>query len=378
MKTSGWRSSSAYSHVVPDLGAPPMMKSGSRKRLSRDWSGCRRPGFDRRRLLQAERPLDDVQRAAARLLENALQVFAQPADHQQLHTAEHEDGEHDRRPSLHARSEKDLVDEDVHAEHEAERRYGQAEEGDRTYRQRRKGDERVERRLQHVPDRPRRRPDQAPRAMVRHARFVKPAPCDQPEREPVALVALPERVDDRPRNQTEAAGSTLWVGWNCEPPDEPIEHRHRARAYRAVVPAGPGPPDDVLAGLPAVAEVWNQFGGLLPVGRHHDRGVAPAVVDAGGNRHMAAEVAREPERVDAVVVRTDPLQHLERPIAAAVVDEHELPVVFDGQRAHDGGNRFVKRTEVLALVEHGHDDGDERPAGGQWVTISRTATMTRS
>ena len=80
--------------------------------------------------------------------------------------------------------------------------------------------------------------------------------------------------------------------------------------------------------------------------------------------------------MDAVVLRTDPAQHLEGAVAAAVVDEHELPVVIDGQRAHDGGDRFVKRTEVLALIEHGHDDGDERPAGGQWVTISRTASMT--
>ena len=31
MRTSGWRSSSSYSQVVPDLGAPPIMNSGNRK-----------------------------------------------------------------------------------------------------------------------------------------------------------------------------------------------------------------------------------------------------------------------------------------------------------------------------------------------------------
>ena len=69
-------------------------------------------------------------------------------------------------------------------------------------------------------------------------------------------------------------------------------------------------------------------------------------------------------------------QHLERPVAAAVVDEHELPVVV-GHRRDDGGDRVVERAQVVVLVEDRHDDRDERPGHLQRVTISATASMTR-
>src|SRR5262244_1827756 len=103
MYTDGWRSSSEYSQVVPARGAPPMMKSGS-------LNGRRR----RRR--QPEPPLDDVERAAARLVENAPQIFAEHADDDQLHAPEDENREHHRRPAVHARAEEQLVDDDIEAE----------------------------------------------------------------------------------------------------------------------------------------------------------------------------------------------------------------------------------------------------------------------
>ena len=54
-----------------------------------------------------------------------------------------------------------------------------------------------------------------------------------------------------------------------------------------------------------------------------------------------------------------PFEHRERSVAAAVVDEDELPVVV-AERAHDVVHRVVERAEVVVLVEHRHDDGDER------------------
>src|SRR5207248_1271399 len=72
------------------------------------------------------------------------------------------------------------------------------------------------------------------------------------------------------------------------------------------------------------------------------------------------------------------LDHLERAVAAAVVDEHELPIVV-GERAHHVAHRLMELAQVVALVEYRHDDGDGRAHGHcQRDTIPTTAWMMRS
>src|SRR5207248_4714785 len=86
-----------------------MMKSGSRNgpslRLGR---------------FEANGSLHDIQRPRARLFEYPPEVFAEYADHHELHAAEHENGEHDRGPAQHVGAEHEFVDQNVRAEEKAQ------------------------------------------------------------------------------------------------------------------------------------------------------------------------------------------------------------------------------------------------------------------
>ena len=70
-------------------------------------------------------------------------------------------------------------------------------------------------------------------------------------------------------------------------------------------------------------------------------------------------------------------QHLERSVGAAVVHEHELPVVLP-EIAHDPGDVLVKAREVVLLVVDGDDDRDQRFRHRQRVTSRMTVSMTRA
>ena len=194
-------------------------------------------------------------------------------------------------------------------------------------------------------------------------------------------MVLAKRVDDRPRNQAEAPRAPFRIGRDGESPNEAVEHRHRPRPQRAVVAAGPGAPDDMEAGAPAVHEIANERRRILKVGRHNHGALtscfAATVIDARGDRDMAAEIARKSQRQHPIVVGAKRVQHVERPVPAAVVDEHEFPVIV-GQRAHDVGHRFMKPPEVVALVEDRHDNRDERSCHVERVRNPTTASMMRT
>ena len=101
-----------------------------------------------------ERALDDVQRAPARLVENASEVLAENADHHELHAAEHQHGQHHRRPAHHARAVHHLIHDNVEPEQKAQTRHHEPEVCDRANRQRGKRDKRVDRRFDHLADGP--------------------------------------------------------------------------------------------------------------------------------------------------------------------------------------------------------------------------------
>ncbi len=166
------------------------------------------------------------------------------------------------------------------------------------------------------------------------------------------------------------------IGRDREPAHEPVEHRHAPRPQPAVVAPGARAPDDVVAFEPPADELADERRRILEVGRHDDRRVAAAMVEAGRDRDVAAEVAREPERADARVRRAEPSQDIERSVAAAVVHEDEFPIVV-GQRSQDVVHGLVERAEVVALVEHGHDDRDEPSRLVHRVTRLTTASITR-
>ena len=61
--------------------------------------------------------------------------------------------------------------------------------------------------------------------------------------------------------------------------------------------------DDVVALAPARGELEDDLGRILEVGVEHDHRVARREVDAGGERDLVAEVAREPDEPEARVRR---------------------------------------------------------------------------
>ena len=65
----------------------------------------------------------------------------------------------------------------------------------------------------------------------------------------------------------------------------------------------------------------------------HDHRVAGREVDAGGERDLVAEVAREPDDAEARIRRRGLEHQLVRAVAAAVVDEDRLGVAVE--RVHD-------------------------------------------
>src|SRR5262249_36110418 len=104
--------------------------------------------------------------------------------------------------------------------------------------------------------------------------------------------------------------------------------------------------------------------------------VAATVVDARRDRHVAAEIAGEAHPEHARVDRTQAVDDRERSVAAAVVDEDELPVVV-AELVHDGVHFIVKPLQVLALVEHRDDDRQQRSHPRVPAAAASTPSTTR-
>src|SRR5262245_60898291 len=131
--------------------------------------------------------------------------------------------------------------------------------------------------------------------MVWHLRLAESGPGNQPECQAVAFRALTERLDRGACDEAEAAGAALRIIRDGEPPNEAVEAAHGPRAQRPVVAAGARAPDDVVAVAPAGDEFADQRRRVLQVGGHDHRRLAVAVIDAGGDGDVAAEIARKPQ-----------------------------------------------------------------------------------
>ena len=120
--------------------------------------------------------------------------------------------------------------------------------------------------------------------------------------EPVALAHRQERVERAAVEQPEVAGVVLELDLRqpVEQRVEPARGRElEARLAFALLADGV---DDVAAGPPVVEHERDQLGRILEVGvEHHDR-VASRMVEAGGQRGLMAEVARQLDHAHARVV----------------------------------------------------------------------------
>ena len=71
-------------------------------------------------------------------------------------------------------------------------------------------------------------------------------------------------------------------------------------------------------------------------------------LEAGGDGHLMAEVARQSDHLHPAVFRRPREEHLERPVAAAVVDDDNLALA--GQVVHEGGDFPAQHRQDFLLV----------------------------
>ena len=104
-----------------------------------------------------------------------------------------------------------------------------------------------------------------------------------------------------------------------------------------------------------VDHLSDQLRRVLQVGVDHHHDVAARVLQAGADRRLVAEVARERDDLHARVLRRERAQLLERRVARAVVDEHEL----ERDLAERGDRAAVERLDVVLLVVQRRDDAEQ-------------------
>ncbi len=119
--------------------------------------------------------------------------------------------------------------------------------------------------------------------------------------------------------------------------------------------------DDVGALAPLGDHLGDQLRRVLQVGVDHRDDVADRVLQAGGERGLVAEVARQVDDAHARVGRGHAVEQLGRAVGAAVVDEHQLELVVGdrGARARD------ELLDQLLLVVDGRHHAEQR-GGAKW------------
>ena len=91
------------------------------------------------------------------------------------------------------------------------------------------------------------------------------------------------------------------------------------------------------------------------------------MVQAGGQRGLVAEVARQVDDPHARIARGQPLEHQRRAVGGAVVDQHQL----ERQALERGADAGVELLDRPLLVVDRRDDADQlenarADAGRRW------------
>ncbi len=173
-----------------------------------------------------------------------------------------------------------------------------------------------------------------------------------------ALGHRAERVDDGARHESEVTGPARHRD-DRDAGEQPVEQVRGEAARRGIGRAVAAQRDHhVVAIVPLRDEIAHEFRRVLQVGVDRDDGIAACVVEAGGQRDLLAEVARQRDDANPRIARGEGGKHRERRITAAVVDEHRLDV--DAERGKRVGGARPERREARSLVvagNHQREDG---------------------
>ena len=234
------------------------------------------------------------------------------------------------------------------------------EVGRELQRQVRERGDRVEREAQHLAQRVLRLAGVAGVALVVDGRLREADPDGHAAQEAVALAHRQQRVQRAAVEQPEVARVGLEVDLR-ELAEEPVEPRRGGELEGGLALALLAHHvDDVGALAPLGDHVGDQLGRVLQVGVDHRDGVADGVLEAGGQRRLVAEVAREVHDAHARVGGGEPVEDLGRAVGAAVVDDDQLEV-----EARDGRGRAREEhlDELLLVVDrrdHAQQGGGAR------------------
>ena len=117
--------------------------------------------------------------------------------------------------------------------------------------------------------------------------------------------------------------------------------------------------DDVVALQGLAVKVGDLVGAVLQVAVHHHHPIAGAVMDAGGNRIMLAEIAGEVDGFDPAIERGHSADRLPGIVRTPVVDQNDL------EGGHQGFQRgyqlAVEFGNAIATLIHGSDHRDLHP-----------------
>ena len=133
--------------------------------------------------------------------------------------------------------------------------------------------------------------------------------------------------------------------------------REAARAPPAVLALRADAADVVVAFVHLGQQLADIFRRVLQVGVQGDDALAAAVLEAGHDRHVLAEVAVEQHHARDVRAFLELLaQDRGGAVAAAVVDEHDL--VRDAEFVERGIEPVEQGLQALFFVVDGDDDGE--------------------
>ncbi len=119
--------------------------------------------------------------------------------------------------------------------------------------------------------------------------------------------------------------------------------------------------DHVEAEPPRRDQVGDHLRRVLQIGIDDDHRLPPRVVQTGGGGDFLAEVARQADQGDALIIQPQELDRLPRQIVAAVIDVNRLPTA---QGLHRGDQAVMKPGDALGLIHRRHDDGKRRAKFG--------------
>src|SRR2546430_12965684 len=195
-----------------------------------------------------------------------------------------------------------------------------------------------------------------------HADLAEADPREEAADVAVVLPHEAELVERTPVDEPEVPG----VGWDldvAQPAQDAVEEPDRGAAEEGLdAPVLADRVDDLVAFAPAGDQVGRELRRILEIAVHDDDRVARRAVEAGRDRHLVAEVAREPEHLETGVAPAQVREQVGAPVRAAVVDEDHLGGAV--QAVEHGTKSTLQLRQRLLLVEDRDDEGVARGVHG--------------